>query len=520
MKNVLEIVEIPSPNFDARPPGTVVDLVVIHAISLPPGEFLTGRVVDFFTNRLDPEAHPFFREIADLKVSSHYFIDRSGRIIRFVAESDRAWHAGVSRFRGRENCNDFSLGIELEGDDFTPFEKAQYRSLNLLLKDLAARYPALSRERIVGHADIAPGRKTDPGPFFDWTRIEFPGALQTSSSQLSRLLIVGVDGAELSPAERTAFTRFPPGGVILFARNCADPEKTRALVADLQELSLAACGRPLLVTIDQEGGRVRRLKAGFPDFPGAEELGKRGDLAVIRETAAGMARALHSLGINCNLAPVADLQRQGSKVLSGRCFGADPEKVSAAVRAYIEGLQGEGVAACAKHFPGHGTVAGDSHKLLPVSELDADGLRKHLKPFGEAVAAGVELVMAAHLLFPAIDPQSVPFSRIFLVELARRQLGFSGLLLSDDLDMAAVSGRPLPEVMVAGLSAGLDLALWGRNLKPVADPAPTMAAFVEKLQNCALPAAEIAEKLARLERLAEKFSRPAAAGVGVRKDHG
>ncbi len=167
----LPVVEIPSPNFDRRPDGTVIDLVVIHAISLPPGEFGSGRVIDFFTNRLDISAHPYFSRIADLRVSSHYFIDRRGGLVRFVAEDDRAWHAGISRFEGRNNCNDFSLGIELEGDDFTPFAGVQYEVLNRLLDDICARRPAVTRRRIVGHCHIAPQRKTDPGPFFDWNRI-------------------------------------------------------------------------------------------------------------------------------------------------------------------------------------------------------------------------------------------------------------------------------------------------------------------------------------------------------------
>ena len=165
------VAEIPSPNFDHRPDGVVVDLVVIHAISLPPGEFGSGRVIDFFTNRLDPSLHPYFARIADLRVSSHYFIDRKGDVVRFVAESDRAWHAGVSVFEGRSNCNDFSLGIELEGDDFTPFTAIQYEILNRLLDDIRTRRPAITRRRIVGHCHIAPDRKTDPGPFFDWSRI-------------------------------------------------------------------------------------------------------------------------------------------------------------------------------------------------------------------------------------------------------------------------------------------------------------------------------------------------------------
>ncbi|MBN2808783.1 MAG: 1,6-anhydro-N-acetylmuramyl-L-alanine amidase AmpD [Deltaproteobacteria bacterium] len=165
------IIDIPSPNFDERPSGMVIDLVVIHAISLPPGKFGSGRVVDFFTNTLDPQVDPYFAEIAALKVSSHYFIDRQGKIIRFVPEAKRAWHAGVSRFQGRSNCNDFSLGIELEGDDFTEFSEIQYQRLSELLQLIKIRFPAVTSERIVGHCHIAPQRKSDPGPFFDWRRV-------------------------------------------------------------------------------------------------------------------------------------------------------------------------------------------------------------------------------------------------------------------------------------------------------------------------------------------------------------
>ncbi len=170
----MQIIDIPSPHCDERPPGLPISLVVIHAISLPPGEFGGGRVVDFFCGRLPVEEHPFFAEIAALKVSAHYFIDRNGVVIRFVPEHKRAWHAGVSRFAGRDNCNDFSLGVELEGDDFQPFAAVQYERLNRLLAEIRRRHPQVNRERVVGHSDIAPGRKTDPGPFFDWRRVVVP----------------------------------------------------------------------------------------------------------------------------------------------------------------------------------------------------------------------------------------------------------------------------------------------------------------------------------------------------------
>ena len=166
---------IDSPNHDARPPGTVVDLVVLHAISLPPGQFGGPYVCQLFTNSLDGAAHEYFASICGMRVSAHFMIERSGRVLQFVAVHRRAWHAGESRWLGRTACNDFSLGIELEGTDDVAFTDAQYAALIDLLTASFRLLPALSVERIVGHSDIAPGRKTDPGPLFDWPRLR--GAL-------------------------------------------------------------------------------------------------------------------------------------------------------------------------------------------------------------------------------------------------------------------------------------------------------------------------------------------------------
>ncbi|MBH4189601.1 1,6-anhydro-N-acetylmuramyl-L-alanine amidase AmpD [Pseudomonas aeruginosa] len=160
----------PSPNFNLRPQGDAVSLLVIHNISLPPGQFGTGKVQAFFQNRLDPNEHPYFEEIRHLTVSAHFLIERDGAITQFVSCHDRAWHAGVSCFDGREACNDFSLGIELEGTDTEPYTDAQYTALAGLTRLLRAAFPAITPERIQGHCDIAPERKTDPGEAFDWSR--------------------------------------------------------------------------------------------------------------------------------------------------------------------------------------------------------------------------------------------------------------------------------------------------------------------------------------------------------------
>lgn len=160
----------PSANFNARPLGEI-SLLVIHNISLPPGQFGTGKVQAFFQNRLDADEHPYFAEIAAMQVSAHFLIERDGGVSQFVSCHDRAWHAGQSSFAGRDNCNDFSIGIELEGTDALPFTDAQYTALAELVDLLRRAYPAITAERICGHSDIAPVRKTDPGPAFDWTRL-------------------------------------------------------------------------------------------------------------------------------------------------------------------------------------------------------------------------------------------------------------------------------------------------------------------------------------------------------------
>lgn len=160
---------LPSPNCDARPEGMAIELVVIHNISLPPGVFDGNAVIDLFTNRLDWDAHPYYQGIRGLEVSAHFFIRRDGTLIQFVPCTLRAWHAGASSWQGRERCNDFSIGIELEGTDDLPFTEVQYAALTPLLNTLRTAYPI---QAVVGHSDIAPGRKTDPGPHFAWQRLD------------------------------------------------------------------------------------------------------------------------------------------------------------------------------------------------------------------------------------------------------------------------------------------------------------------------------------------------------------
>ncbi len=161
---------VASPNCDKRPEGAAIDTLVIHSISLPPGRFGGPGIEQLFSNLLNPDEHPYYREIRDLKVSAHVLIRRNGELVQFVPLHQRAWHAGQSYCEGRTCLNDFSIGIELEGTDELPYEDAQYASLAKLTRIIRQVYPAITPARIYGHGDIAPGRKTDPGPMFDWKR--------------------------------------------------------------------------------------------------------------------------------------------------------------------------------------------------------------------------------------------------------------------------------------------------------------------------------------------------------------
>ena len=160
-----------SPNCDDRPAGCAIELIVVHGISLPPGEFGGPWIEQLFTNCLDSGVHPFFRQIQGLEVSAHALVRRSGEIVQFVPFHRRAWHAGQSSFQGRARCNDFSIGIELEGTDEEPYQPAQYAGLAALIRALWRAYPSIPASHLAGHSDIAPGRKTDPGPAFDWSRL-------------------------------------------------------------------------------------------------------------------------------------------------------------------------------------------------------------------------------------------------------------------------------------------------------------------------------------------------------------
>lgn len=196
---------VDSPNFDARPTGEAVSLIVVHAISLPPRQFGGDAIERLFTNTLDPDAHAYFATIDALRVSAHFLIRRDGELLQFVSCAQRAWHAGVSEWNGRPRCNDFSLGIELEGCDDLPFEELQYLRLGELIAELCAHYPIAA---LAGHSDIAPGRKTDPGPFFDWRRIGGRAIVQTEKESFMATRAKSKTGA--TDATTTEAVATPP----------------------------------------------------------------------------------------------------------------------------------------------------------------------------------------------------------------------------------------------------------------------------------------------------------------------
>lgn len=163
--------QMPSPNFDERPVDSVISLIVVHCISLPPNQFGGSYIDQFFCNRLNPDEHVYFKDICQLKVSAHLLIKRCGEIVQYVAFDKRAWHAGASEYQGKPRCNNFSIGIELEGTEYTDYTDEQYRQLSSAINTLLDHYPDLSKQHIVGHSDIAPNRKTDPGESFAWKRL-------------------------------------------------------------------------------------------------------------------------------------------------------------------------------------------------------------------------------------------------------------------------------------------------------------------------------------------------------------
>lgn len=268
-----------------------------------------------------------------------------------------------------------------------------------------------------------------------------------------RVIAVGIDGVTLDRETRRVLERLRPGVVILFRRNIADPEQMRTLAAALQRLP----SRPL-VAIDQEGGRVTRLAPPFTAFPSAAEVGRAG-VAAARAVGEAIGRELASAGVDIDFAPVLDVAASEGSVVGDRAFGSDPARVAATGLAFAAGMQDAGVLPCGKHFPGQGATGEDAHRTRPVVRRGCDELSAvDLLPFRAAVRAGLPMLMAAHVLYPALDPDRIAsLSPRIAGELLRRELGFRGVLWSDDLTMRAVTNeRAAADAAVAAIAAGVD----------------------------------------------------------------
>jgi beta-N-acetylhexosaminidase len=339
----------------------------------------------------------------------------------------------------------------------------------------------------------------------------------TLREQVGRLFMLGFTGTTVSPelAQRLADRR--PAGVILFARNLEHPEQIARLTNALQE---QAAGSPLLIAIDQEGGRVSRLPSDFTIFPPSASFGVCRSPELTREAAAVTARELRAVGINMNMAPVLDIHsNEANPIIGDRAFSAAAETVSELGAAAIAGLQDNRVVACGKHFPGHGETSADSHKELPTVGLPAEQLRhRELKPFVRAIACSVGAIMTAHVRYPALDPaRPATLSPAILTDLLRTELGFDGVTVTDDLEMRAIlDHHGIEEAAVQAVQAGADLLLICQDPGRQAAAMDAVAAAVE---DGTIPRVRLEASLRRLAALKARFLLPyAAADPGRIKD--
>ncbi len=313
-----------------------------------------------------------------------------------------------------------------------------------------------------------------------------------------QLLFAGFAGTQLPAPLRAQIAAGRVGGIVLFRRNFASAEQAHALVEELH--AVAPAELPLVVAIDEEGGRVQRLRDWWTAWPPMRRLGEHDDVAATAAMARALGRELADLRIDLTFAPVVDVDTNpANPVIGDRSFGRTPELVARHACAFLAALQAEGVAACAKHFPGHGDAHVDSHLALPVLAHDLARLRAvELPPFAAAIRAGVASVMTAHVLLPALDPDEPATLSARVLALLRTELGYDGLVFSDDLDMAAVAGRHAPAELVArALGAGVDVLLACRE--------PQRQAGVLAALEAASPAL-LARPLARLAAFKRRFS--------------
>jgi len=321
---------------------------------------------------------------------------------------------------------------------------------------------------------------------------------------IGQLLIGSLPGATITPELRSLAKEFSLGGVILFARNIDAPEQVAELSGDLQGL---ASGLPLWVSVDQEGGRVARLKAPFTEWPPMAVLGRSGDVDLARRFAIALAVELRAVGITLDYAPVLDIHTNPKNPIIGdRALAEDAESVARLGAAIISGLQSSGVAACGKHFPGHGDTSVDSHLELPLVEHPPDRIRRvECVPFQEAIRSGVAFIMTAHVLVPSLDEEKpATLSPKIVQAMLREELGFGGVILSDDLEMKAIARTyTVPDAAVEALAAGCDgLLVCSGNVDV---QAATLEALVYAVEGGRVPYKRLEDALTRLRRAKERF---------------
>lgn len=331
----------------------------------------------------------------------------------------------------------------------------------------------------------------------------------TVEQKIGQMMLGSLPGPELDAESAETLRRYHIGGVILFARNIVSVEQTRALTAGIHEICTVD-GLPPMLGVDQEGGRVKRLMAAATGIPSAMALGATGDPALAGRVMAATGRELRALGINTDFAPCVDVNNNPQNpVIGTRSYGESPERVSAFGVAVLEGLRSVGVAATAKHFPGHGDTHIDSHLDLPVIAHDLDRLRTvDLPPFVAAIQAGVPLVMTTHISFPALEPDGIPatLSRRILTGLLREELGFEGVVVSDAMIMQAITDTYgiVPGSVHAAI-AGVDL------LGPMAEEPAIVEALLEAVRDGRLPMAQVDASVRRVLRLKQWLAAQEAA---------
>jgi beta-N-acetylhexosaminidase len=329
---------------------------------------------------------------------------------------------------------------------------------------------------------------------------------------IGQLLIGSLPGPTITPEIRSLAKEFQLGGIILFARNIEAPEQVAELSHDLQTL---ATDTPLWVSVDQEGGRVARLRAPFTEWPPMAVLGRSGDNGLARRFAKALATELRAVGITLDYAPVLDIHTNPKNpVIGDRALAEDADTVARLGAVIVRAMQDNGMAACGKHFPGHGDTSVDSHLDLPVIEHPPDRLRRvEFVPFRAAIQAGVAFMMTAHVLVPAIDEERpATLSPRITRDLLREELGFPGVILGDDLEMKAISARyAVPDAGVQALGAGCDgLLICSGNVEM---QATTLEAVIHAAEDGGLPIKRVEHALARHRRAKERFlAVPVAAG--------